>query len=48
MSVQFVEFKGSIYQGSVTETGCKEKKLDTGEDRMIQKFRRNQMIKTSC
>ena len=33
---QFVEFRGSFYRDTSAETGCKEYKLDTGEDRTSQ------------
>lgn len=32
--------------GSFTETGCKEKNLDTREDRMSERMKRSQKIRT--
>ena len=32
---------GQFYTDSFTETGCRENKLDTGEDRMSQRMRKN-------
>jgi hypothetical protein len=47
--------KGSAERGrrqlgwdSCTETGCRENKPDTGEDRMSQRMRRSQKIRTDC
>ena len=37
-----------FYCDSFTETGCRENKLDTGEDRMSQRMRRSQKIRTDC
>ena len=37
-----------FYWDSFTETGCRENKLDTGEDRMSQRMRRSQKIRTYC
>ena len=37
-----------FYWESFTETGCRENKLDTGEDRMSQRMRRSQKIRTDC
>jgi hypothetical protein len=36
------------YRDSLTEPGYKESKLDTGEDRISQRTRRNQKIRTYC
>jgi hypothetical protein len=33
---------------SFTETGCRKNKLDTGEDRMRQRMRRSQKIRTDA
>ena len=47
VEVQF-KVRGSFYRDSFTETGCRENKLDTGEDRMSQRMRRSQKIRTDC
>ena len=38
---------GSFYQDSCNKTGCRENKLDTGEDRTNQRVRRSQKIRTN-
>ena len=48
VAIQFMEFKGSFYQNSFIETGCRKNKLDTGEDRMSQRMKRSQKIRTNC
>ena len=42
--------KGSkqFYQESFTEIGWGENKPDTGKDRMSQRIRRSQKIRTNC
>ena len=39
-----VEFSGTFYNISFTETGRSENKLDTGEKRTIQKMRSQKII----
>lgn len=46
--VQFIEFRSSFYRDSFTETGCRENKPHTGENRMSQRMRSNQKIRTGC
>ena len=49
MAVHFVEFSGNFfYRDSFTDTGCKEKILDTAENRPGQRRRRSQKIRTDC
>jgi hypothetical protein len=48
MAVHFVEFSGNFYRDSFTDTGCKEKILDTAENRPSQRRRRSQKIITDC
>ena len=43
-----MEFRGSFYRDSVTETGFRENTLDTGEDIMSQRMRTSQKIRTDC
>jgi hypothetical protein len=43
VAVQLMEFRGSF-----TETGCRENKIDIDEDRMSQRMRRSQKIRTDC
>lgn len=45
MTDQFMEFRVS-FTGQVLQTGCRQKKLDTHEDRMTQRMRRKQAIRT--
>lgn len=33
LAVQFMEFRDIFYRSHFKETGCRESKLDTGEDR---------------
>jgi hypothetical protein len=42
--------RGQFYQETCTKTGGKEREnmLDTGEDRISQKMRRSQKIRTYC
>jgi hypothetical protein len=40
--------KGQFYQESVTETGWRENKLNTNEDKMSQRMLRSQKIKMDC
>ena len=37
-----------FYQDSFTETGYRKNKLDTGKNRMNQRMRRSQKIRTYC
>ena len=37
-----------LYWDRSTETGYRENKLDTSEDRMSQRMRRSQKIRTDC
>ena len=46
MVFKFMNFRGSFYKDSCTETDYIENKLDTGEDRMIKRMKRNQKIRT--
>jgi hypothetical protein len=46
VTVLFVEFRGSIYRESFTETGKRENKQDRGEDRTSQRMRMSQKIRT--
>ena len=41
MGVQIMEFRGRFYRDSFLETGCRENKLDTSEDRMSQRMKRS-------
>ena len=48
VAIQFLAFRDS-FMGTVLQTGCRENKLDTGEDRMSQRMRRSQQeIRTDC
>ena len=47
VEVQF-KVRGSFYRDSFTETGFRENKLDTGENRMSQRLRGNQNITADC
>ena len=48
VAVQLMEFKVSFYWDSFKETGCRENKLDTDEDKTSQGMRRGQKIGTGC
>jgi len=37
-----------FYWESFTETGCRENKLNTGEDSRRQRLRKSQKIRTDC
>ena len=39
---------GSFYWESFIETGCRENKLDTGEEGTSQRMKRSQKIRTHC
>jgi hypothetical protein len=43
-----VVYMWQLYQDSYAKTDCRENKLDTGEDRMSQRIRRTQKIRTYC
>jgi hypothetical protein len=49
---EFVHFcagqQRQFYWDSFIETSCRKNKLDTGKDRMIQRIRRSQKIRTDC
>jgi hypothetical protein len=47
VEVQF-KVRGSFYRDSFAETGFRENKLDTGENRMSQRLRGNQNITADC
>jgi hypothetical protein len=46
--VQREDKERQFYRDSFTETGCRENKLDTGEDRESPRMRRRQKITTDC
>ena len=47
MAVQFMEFRGRFYKDSFTHMDCRENKLDTGEYRMIQKMRSQEIARVT-
>ena len=38
----------AVFTGTVLQTGCRENKLGTDEDRMNQGIRTSQKIRTDC